>query len=119
MNFTNARCVIVIAAMPGCGACDEYLPRFEKQLRGWQAHGVPFVEVVGVESPLLKGQIPILVLDATSEDPGIQGLCNQYEISGMPTTLVLPKVGRSIKVEGAVDDPQIYELLHAAVLANR
>ena len=104
--------------MPGCPACHDYLPRFHAQVKRFADVGQPFVYYDNGHG-IPAGVIPIFVLDATSTDPEIQALADAHGVTGMPTTLLLTQRARPVKIEGAADDPEIYELLRSACYANR
>lgn len=109
--------MILVFVMGDCPACMDYKPRFEKQVKTWIDHGVPLYWYRGGQVP--RGVIPILMLDATSDDPTIVGLADQHQVTGLPSTILLTRHGKPVKLEGSVEDRQVYDLLHAAVLANR
>lgn len=117
-NLDQTNVLILVFAMPGCPACHDYLPRLTKQIQGFQKLGHPFV-IYENGVVLLPGSIPVVVLDSTTKDPEVQALCNQHEISNLPTTVLLPKVGYPAKYEGSLNDQQVYALLNAALATNR
>jgi hypothetical protein len=86
-------------------------------LQTFRAKGWPFVFYDG--RAIARGSIPILILDGASSDPSIVELANQHKIDGMPTTLLLRRYQEPLKLEGAIDDPEIYGLLVEARQANR
>lgn len=103
--------------MPGCPACEEYSPRFEKMVDKFRKTGVP-LEYYSPGRDIPVGQIPVIILDATSEDQSIQAFADQHAVSGMPTTMLLTSRHAPIKLEGAVEDQELYNLLVAAVQAR-
>lgn len=105
--------VIVIFAMDGCHHCHEYLPRFERELGRFQALGWPFVIFDGRRAPS-AGEIPVVIVDGASMDPSVDALAQKYAVEGMPTTLVMPRHGAVMKLEGAIDNAEIYEALKHA-----
>lgn len=120
-DLRNVKSMVVVFAMPGCHACHDYLPRFKKQLAGFQAapYNVPF-RYYEPGQPIDRGAIPVMILDATSQDPSIVEFANLHGVSGMPTTLILFNTGvRPIKYEGAIDDAELYHGLVAAAQATR
>lgn len=116
-NEVPVRALIFVFALPGCGACHDYLPRLEKQVKTFQQHGIPLVISTG--RPPTKGQIPIIIADASSPDPSIQGLLDQYGIDAMPTTVLVTCNAQAQILVGALDETQIYEVLSSAALASR
>lgn len=117
-ELAHVRSVVVVAAMPGCHACHDYLPRFHAQVERFQAVGQPLIYYQNGHQ-LTPRQIPVLILDATSGDQVIQAFCDAHQISGMPTTVLLTQRASPVKLEGAVDDTEIYGLLTSACYANR
>lgn len=117
VDISKVKSMLIVFAMDGCPACHDYTPRLIKMVEGFQAHGVPFV--FHTDGPIFKGQIPVLVYDGASQDPGVVELANQYAIEGLPTTLLLTRNARPVKIEGAISDEEIYKLLASATYANR
>jgi thiol-disulfide isomerase/thioredoxin len=117
-DLSHCPVVILLFAMDGCPHCDDFSPRFERMVGAFQAKGWPFV-FYDERRVVQYGQIPILVLDGASEDPSIGEIADQHAIEGMPTTLVLRRFGPPLKLEGAVDDRELYDALVAACEANR
>jgi thioredoxin-related protein len=117
VSLDHVKSMIIVFAMPGCEACEDYKPRFARQVDAWISHGVPMYWFESGQVP--PRMIPVLMLDASSEDPSVVGLADQYEIQAVPTTLLLTRNRRPVKLEGALDDQQIHEILASAHLANR
>ena len=116
-DLSHCRAVILVFAMEGCPYCDEYQPQLDKQLRVFKQHGWPFEYYIGGEVP--RGVIPVIIIDAASQDSQIQGLADAHKISGLPATVLFTHNARPLKLEGALDDRQIYDLLAAAANAHR
>lgn len=116
LDDTNA--LIIVFAMHGCPACEDFLPRFIQQVDGFQQLGHPFV-IHAVGQQLQPGQIPVAIYDSNSRDPELQKLADFYQIQNLPSTMLLSKRGQFHKHEGALDDSQIYSLLVEAVRYNR
>lgn len=104
--------------MDGCGACEDFMPRFEKLIAGFQAYGQPLI-YYQLGMPLQPGTIPVIVLDGASEDPSISSFADQHTIEALPTTLLLRRNAKPAKLEGAIDDKEIYNALVSACIANR
>lgn len=117
MSLAHVKSLVVVFVMPGCPACEDYKPRFEAQVEQWMAHGQPLYWYKSGAVP--PRAIPVLVLNATSDDPSVVGFADQYDIKALPTTLLLTQNAKPVKIEGALDDQQIYELLASAAYANR
>lgn len=107
----------MVFAMPGCPACEEYQPRLEAHVQSFIAVGHPFM-FYSLGATILPGQIPVLILDSTSDDAEIQSLMDQHEIQALPTTVVLCRRGDNKKVTGALTDRDTYDMLVEAVKAN-
>ena len=117
-ELDNVNVILVVFAMPGCPACEDYLPRFKRQVAGFQRLGHRF-EYYAPGARLARRTIPIVIYDATSPDEGIQALADQHGITGMPTTLFMTRHEGVSKLEGGLEDAEIYRLLVAATQANR
>ena len=68
---------------------------------------------------LQRGQLPVLILDSTTRDAGVQAFADQHKIENLPTTILMTARHGTSKKEGALDDSEIYELLVAMVGFNR
>lgn len=108
--------VIIVFAMEGCPYCDDYQPKLDYEIKRFKQAGAPIFYYRGGVIP--PHTIPVLVLDGASDDPQISALADQHQVTGMPTTLLLRRYDRPIKLEGDQDDRQIYDLLVAACHAN-
>lgn len=116
-SLEHTKALIVIFAMPGCPACEEYTPRLERQVEGFQKLGHPLVfHDAGCE--IAPRTIPILVYDTTSKDPELVALCDLHKVTALPTTMLMTRSG-IYKTEGGLSDQQIYDMLSHAVSANR
>lgn len=116
-DLQNVRVLLLVFAMPGCGACDEYLPRFEKHVRAFQRQGVPF-HFWRPGQPIAAGSIPVLVYDAAADNVELQAFADRLGITATPTTAMMTRTNTA-KIEGAIDDDHIDRLLYAAATANR
>lgn len=110
MNVEHCHAVIVVFAMEGCPACEEYKPRLEKEIKRWQANNAPLV--IGQKGQTFGPyEVAVIFVDAASEDPQVQQLANDFAIEGVPATILFTRKARPRKIEGAVDDVQIYAML--------
>lgn len=116
-DLANTKVLLVIFAMPGCGACDEYLPRFLEVVSKFRTYGLPFT-VWNEGDVIQEGQIPILVLDAASKDETIQDFADKLKISATPTTALMTR-SSTHKIEGSIGDDQIDSVLRSASDYNR
>lgn len=116
-DLRNVKSLIIVFAMPGCPACEDYSPRLYRMIEGFKRHGVPFL--IYNNGTIQRGQIPVLVYDGASTDAGVQALCDQYGVTAMPTTVLLTRNGKPQKIEGAIPDDELYQLLASAAIANR
>lgn len=117
-DFARAKALIIVFAMPGCPACEDYLPRFERAVNAARLKGSPF-QFYEPSTPLYAQAIPILIIDATSQDPGIQQYADANGINAMPTTLFFVRGRTAGRTEGALSNQDITKLLDDAVRANR
>jgi len=116
-DLSHTKVIVAVFAMHGCGPCEEFLPRFTKQVERFQRAGYPFV-IVRPGAAIEPGQIPVMIYDAASQDDELQAFADRLSVSATPTIALLTR--RSIsKTEGSMEDPQIDQLLYAAAKANR
>ncbi len=118
-DLGQTRCLVILFVLPGCEACQEYKPRFEKMVDHFIAYGIPFEWYTKQGQVITPGKIPVCVYNAASTDKPLQDLADQYAVSAMPCTLILTRRGRPIKLDGAVDDADIHAAFTAAAMANR
>lgn len=90
----NARVVVVVFTIDGCGACQEYKPRFQRIAKDYQR------------------AVPIFMMDAN--DPRSADLATRLNVTNVPVTFVLRKPTGMIKAEGSIPDSQIAWLLGVA-----
>lgn len=96
MNPANARVVVVLFTIPGCEACAEYKPRFQRIAQQYQSI------------------VPILMFNANDMRPDVADLANRLNVASVPATFVLRRPTGLIRVEGAIPDSQIAWLLGVA-----
>lgn len=116
-TLEHTKALIVIFAMPGCPACEDYIPRLERQVEGFKNLGHPF-RFHDAGGAIVPREIPILVYDTTSKDAELVALCDVHKITNLPTTLLMTRQGVQ-RIEGGLSDQQVYEMLSTAVNANR
>ncbi len=86
---------IVVFHSDGCGACQEYIPRFRKIAAKY------------------RGRIPIKSVKATAANIA---LFDKYKIGAFPTTAVLDDAEKCLKkTVGAIDDAEIERLFAKAL----
>lgn len=90
-----SRVAVIVFHLPGCEACAEYVPRFER-----------------AAAPL-RGQVPIYVLDANA--PQNQAVADRFGVAAVPCTLVLRQPHGVLRREGALHDDEIAWVLAVAV----
>jgi thioredoxin-like negative regulator of GroEL len=89
MRITDKPLVIAVWVMPGCGACEEYLPRF-RQVAGRYSRCIPSV-----------------IIDATKNEEA----ANAFRVKATPTTMVVRNGRRgAFSIEGSADAERIEEL---------
>lgn len=96
-NANNARAVVVLFTIPGCDACAEYKPRFQRIAQQYQSI------------------VPIYMLNANDTNPQVADLASRLNVMNVPATFVLRRPTGVIRVEGAIPDEQIAQLLGIAV----
>jgi len=115
-DLANTRAIVVVFAMHGCGACDDYLPKFMDRVAAWQEAGVPF-HVWSPGDQLAPGQIPVLLYDASAQSDELQGFADKLAVKVTPTTYVMTR-WNTAKAEGSISDDKIDGLLRSAYRAN-
>ena len=117
IDLANTRVLLVVWAMPGCGACDEYMPVFTERVENARkVHGVPF-KIVSANQKVAPGEIPVLFYDAAAENEGLQDFADRLGVTATPTTCMMTHHGTT-KIEGAIPPDEIDQLLYAAHRAN-
>ena len=115
-DLSNTRALVVVFAMHGCGACDDYLPKFMDRVAAWQEAGAPF-HVWSPGDQLASGQIPVLLYNASTQDDELQGFADRLSVKVTPTTYVMTR-WKTSKLEGSISDEKIDGLLRSAYHAN-
>lgn len=100
LDLSNERVFVGLFVMPGCGACHEFLPRFERMIARYPG-------------------MPYLVYDAASPDPGLVAFMDQYAVNVTPTLLILQRGPGSIRLDGALDDATLKRYLDDAWAAHQ
>jgi len=116
-DLRHTRVLVVVWAMPDCGACDEYLPMFLQQVATHRANGAPF-NVWAPGKAIMPGEIPVMLYDAAAENDELQAFADRLGVSATPTTCMLTRNGTT-KIEGAIGSAEVDQLLQAAQRANR
>ncbi len=116
-DVSHLKVIVLVFAMPECGACEEYTPRLLKRVNAFKRSGHPFV-VYKSGMSLNEGQIPIFLYNVASDGKGVQALADQYKIEATPTTLVLVRPEGALRLEGAINDAQIDHVLTSASAYN-
>jgi hypothetical protein len=112
-----ASVVIIVFAMPGCPACHDYLPRLRRRINAIQGQGYPIYEYRPGRTAK-RGELPVLIVDSTSTDPSVVDLADKYQISALPTTIILPRYGFSSRWEGSLPDDEMQRMIESAALVN-
>lgn len=97
LNANNSRVVVVLFTIPGCDACAEYKPRFQRIAQMYQRI------------------MPIYLLDANDTRADVADLASRLNVTNVPATFVLRRPTGVIRVEGSIPDDQIVRLLGVAV----
>lgn len=90
-----AQPLVVVFMMSGCGACEEYWPRFESLAK-------PFYDFRG---------LPIQVYNVNQA----QALAKKHGIKFTPTTIVQDRNGTITRHEGAISSAEILGALQSAL----
>jgi thiol-disulfide isomerase/thioredoxin len=97
INLANERVLVAVFVQEGCGACEEFLPRFRALADRYQRAGMP-----------------IVVYDAAAQDPELVAWMDGYGVSATPTVLVLRRGPGWARYEGALPDKEIEDVLLGA-----
>lgn len=97
MLFANrqgpARAIVVVFTIPGCPACEDYVPQFQR---------------VAGQYPNVKSY----VIDASTPQGG--PYADHFDIQATPTTMVLRHPTGAIKTEGALHEADVHRLFGIA-----
>ena len=80
----------------GCGACHDYMPKFERYAAAAKAAGAPF---------------PIGVYDLAQENPRVQEFAEKLGVRATPTTIVVTSDGKLHRHVGSLPVAQIKSVL--------
>jgi len=93
-DLSTARVVVVVFKMAGCGACAEYVPRFQRIARAYAQC------------------LPIWIIDAN--DPRYAQLADRLRVSAVPATFALKRGSGVLRLDGSSSDAEIVWLLDVA-----
>lgn len=85
---------MLVFVQDGCGACHEYMRRFDRVAPPYHQNG--------------RG-IPIQVGDLASEAAAMR-LAERFDIEATPTTIGITRTGTTIKLVGAVETKHIRQM---------
>ena len=97
VDLTKERVLVALFVQEGCGACEEFQPRFDRLAARYKRAGMP-----------------VFVYDAAGGDPELVAWMDRYEIGATPTILVLKRGPGTMKIDGAIPDDQIEGVLQSA-----
>jgi thiol-disulfide isomerase/thioredoxin len=100
---TQAPVLVIVVSQPGCGHCEDYLPKFQR---------------VAARYP----ELAMVHLNAADARPEMQAWMEQWKLESTPTTFIMRNSNRGggvWKVEGDVDEAQIAQTLDFARSMNR
>jgi hypothetical protein len=115
-DLRGTKAVLVVWAMHGCPACDQYLPQLTERIAAHAADGAPF-HIWAPGEAIYRGRILVLFYDAASKDEELQDLADRLGVTATPTTCLMTRTGVH-KVEGSMTPDKIDQLLIAAQNAN-
>ena len=95
---TDAPVLVLLVTQPGCGHCEEFMPRFRRVASAYP-------------------DLAMMHLDASDQRPEVQDWMDQFHLESTPTVFVLRHAalgGGAWRVEGAVPDAQIAHTLEFA-----
>jgi hypothetical protein len=104
LALNEANVFVALVILDGCGACEEFKPRF---LRA--------VEKLQRRNPGL----PVGIYQADDPRPDVQEFLDRFKVESTPTMLILCRGPGSISVVGSVDSLQLDGLLDMAERVHR
>jgi thiol-disulfide isomerase/thioredoxin len=117
LDVSHLNVIMLVFGLPGCGACEDYVPRLKAQAREFEDIDI-FDESVSKSKRKVKakaGTLPVFIYNVDAQDPELQALADQYEIRAMPTTIVLVRPSGALRYEGPISDKQINYVLGEAI----
>ena len=117
LDVSHLRVIMLVFGLPGCGACEDYVPRLKARAKEFEEVDV-FDDRTSNSKRKMKakvGTLPIFIYNVDARDPELQKLADQYEIQAMPTTIVLVRPQGALRYEGPISDKQIDFVLGEAV----
>jgi thiol-disulfide isomerase/thioredoxin len=88
LDLSNAKVFVALVVLDGCGACEEFEPRFRRA-----------VEKLQRRNP----EIPVGIYKADDERADVQAFLDRFGVTSTPTLLILCRGPGSISVIGSVD----------------
>lgn len=100
---SGAPVIIALVVMPGCGACEEYEPRFLQVAESYARRGLPIIKI-----------------DAMTEDPNTIAFMNKHAVNATPTVVAATLYrGPLAKIEGTATVSETRALFETAWAHNR
>lgn len=90
----DAPIAVVLVEQEGCGSCEAFHPIF-----------------VEAATPYAEAGLPILRLDANSQDPTAQAFMAKHGVQATPTLLLVPRWAYAVKLEGEQDVASLRQAL--------
>ena len=94
MDIHSSRYVVVVFAMKGCGACEEFLPRFRRIAAKY------------------RRCVPVMHFDAAA--PGHQAVADHYGVTHTPTVVLVRRPQGKLQWNGGLDDHEIENIFAIA-----
>lgn len=95
--------VVALVTMEGCGACQEFMPTF-----------------TGIAESFAKRGLPIVHLDAATQDPATLAFLNKHGVEATPTVIAATlNRGPVARLEGAVSGDETRRFFETAWAHNR
>ena len=107
--------VILVFAMPTCHSCHRLLPMLVGAAERRFKNRKPVFYVYQPDDVVPPAGIPIIAYDISINEENVQALATQFNVTGTPVTIVLPRNGVGIlRRDGAMTKEQIEKLLNYA-----
>ena len=104
LDLREANVFVALVVLDGCGACEEFEPRFRRA-----------VDRLRRRNP----DIPVGVYKADDPDPEVQAFLDRFKVVSTPTLLILCRGPGSISVVGSVDSNQLDGFMDMAERVHR
>src|SRR6185436_5836714 len=104
VDLREANVFVALVVLEGCGACEEFKPRFLRAAERLQRR---------------NPGIPVGIYLADDPRPDVQAFLDRFQVQATPTLLILCRGPGSISVVGSVDSLQLDGMMDMAERVHR